>query len=467
MERRIAREDGFTIVEVLVAAVVLVMGALATFGSLSLATVNTQRAKATQVALDRAQQEMEALRSLPNSQLAMTASPPHSTDSLNPDYRVSNGTFAMTRTPPGDYANMVVNGGSLYGGGFISGGTVDPGPVSFTSGDVSGEIYRYVVWRDDTSCPASTCPGTQDYKQIVVAVKLDTPGNQSGERGYVEVQSNFINPNDSALNDPVAGANGVVTAQQFFLSDTPCAASGTTVRQDITGDHPLHNTLGTCASGPQTGSTRGAPDALLLGAPPDPAPDDPSNPPLYDYSNDYPLQPTPDTAKGIQIRRDDTSGCHYVPTGTTAPQWQVHRWVTDPMPSGFTMTGNVTIDFYTRTLSDSLYTGTVCVYLYKRHETGTPPVATDTMLTNNNGGLGYWSYTPQGNGYWPRNSWTEVRLTMAFSNAPYTIPSGDRLGVALSVERSNTQGDAIPILFDHPDYRTRIEVDTNTPLNGG
>ena len=53
-----------TIIEVLVAAVILALGALATFGMLSAATNNNQRAKATQVALDKAQQELESMRSL-------------------------------------------------------------------------------------------------------------------------------------------------------------------------------------------------------------------------------------------------------------------------------------------------------------------------------------------------------------------------------------------------------------------
>jgi type II secretory pathway pseudopilin PulG len=462
-------EAGFTIVEMVVAALILSIGALTTFGLLSAATKNTQRAKATQVALNRAQQELEAIRSLTNRQLAMTAAPAHVSNQLSPNYRVSNGTFALIRQPPSDYSNMVVNGGSLYGGGFVAGGIVTPGPTPFTSGDVSGDIYRYVVWRDDASCPAATCPGTQDYKQIVVAVKLDTPGNQSGERGYVEVASDFVDPTDTALNDPIPGANGVETAQQFFLSDTPCADGGVTTRQDVVSDHLLHNTLGTCANGLQTGTRAGAPDALLLGGPPDPAPADPADPLLYDYADDTYLEPTPDTDKGVQIRRDDTTTCHYAPTGTTNPESQVHRWVTDPMASDFTMTQKVTIEFYTRTLGDGSYSGTLCTYLYRRHETGVAPsiVATDTQLTNRSGGLPYWTYTPGGNGLWPSGAWTRIRQTMNFNSAPYTIDAGDRLGVALSVERANTPADAIPIMYDHPNYPTRIEVDTNTPIDGG
>lgn len=463
-------------IEVLVAVLILVLAALATFGLLSAATKNTARAKATQVALDRAQQEVEALRGLKNEKLAMTAPPPYSGDVLNPDHRVkeSNGSFALTREPPGRYATMVVEGGRLYGKSGEEGvikGVVNPGPIPFTSGDVRGEVYRYVVWRNDEKCPEEKCPGRQDFKQIVVAVKLDTPGNQAGERGYVEVQSDFINPTSGPESDPLPppGEKKVVTAQQFFLSDTPCAKEQElpTERQEITRDHLLHNTLGTCASGPQTGTTYGAPDALLLGGPPDRAPNDPNDPPLYDYSSDPYLEPTlnPENDKGVQIRHDETTnGCLYDPANKTTsphPESQVHRWVTDPMTSDFTLTGNVTLEFYTRSLNEAKHTGTLCVYLYKRHETE------DTLLAN--GGTGYWTYTPPAseNYYWPWSEWKRIRLTMSFTSPPYTIPAGDRLGVALSVERGNTPAEAIQIMYDHPSYPARIEVDTNTPIEGG
>ena len=137
MERLRNREAGFTIVEVLVATLILVIGALATFRMLSDAVKNTARAKATQVALDLAQQEIEALRSLSNEQLAMTAVPPHSTDSLDPRYRVNSsaGTFALTREPVGSYLPLVHNGGAIEGvgtseeGKFIEKGVVNPGPT--------------------------------------------------------------------------------------------------------------------------------------------------------------------------------------------------------------------------------------------------------------------------------------------------------------------------------------------------
>lgn len=459
------REAGFTIVEVLVAIVILSIGAMTTFSLLSAATRNAQRAKASQVALEYAEQELEYLRSLEDKKLALNSAPNSSTNPNSPNYRVLNGTFALGRQPRTNYRNLVVNGGSLYGGGHVEGGTISPGPTNFSSGDVSGRVYRYIVWHNDEKCSEVACPGKQDYKQIVVAVRLNTPPSQAAERGYVEVQSNFVNPTENAEDDPIPGAGGkVITAQQFFLTDTPCSATGATARQEITGNHLLHNTLGTCASGLHTGTTAGAPDALMLGNPPDPDPEDPNNPAYYDYANDSYLDTSPDAGIGVQIRKDDTSGCHYKPTGTTNPESQVHRWVTDPMAEAFVMTEKVTLEVFTQSINEAASAGQLCIYLFKRHEVGSPPVATDTMLTNTNGGTSYWTYkqTP----YWPQKL-TPILLTMNFNGAPYTIPVGDRLGVAFSVERQATPAEALSFMYDHPQARTRIEVDTSTPIDGG
>jgi hypothetical protein len=477
-------EAGLTMIEVLVAAVVLVMGAAATFGVLGAATKNAQRAKATQVALDLAQEELERLHSIPYEDLAVNTMPVSSSDSKSPNSRISGSLFALRRSPRGAYFPVVVDAEKGFSpeSEFFTGDTEE--------GGVKGTLYRYVVWRNDPSCSEEACEGEQDYKQIVVAVKPDRAVSQGGESGYVEVQSAVTAPSEEG-GEPSekekeeeekeqeekekeesggSGGSGTdVTAQQFFLADTPCSATGTTTRQEISGDHMLHNTLGTCASGLQTGHENpGAPDALLLSGPPDPFPENEALPALFDYSDDFYLEPTPDTDKGVQIRRDDTSGCHYDPTGVTNPESQVHRWVTDPMPKAFEVGGKVTLEFYTRTLNDALYTGTLCVYLFERKETGPAglPVAEDTMLIGKGDGNPYWTYEPEGNGYWPRNTWAKIRLTMEFQEAPRVIPAGNRLGVALSVDRANTPADAIPIMYDHPNYATRIEVDTKTPLEG-
>jgi hypothetical protein len=137
------------------------------------------------------------------------------------------------------------------------------------------------------------------------------------------------------------------------------------------------------------------------------------------------------------------------------------------------MHGKVTLEFYTRTatVNEVASHGTLCVYLFDRHETGTGTAtkATDSLFKDKNttGNPAYWTYTPTGNGFWPQGAWTKVRLAMEIFGTPPTILAGDRLGVGLSVDLGNTDAETIPIMYDHPNYPSRIEVDTTTPTEGG
>ena len=118
---------------------------------------------------------------------------------------------------------MVINGGSLYGGGTVSGGTIDPTPEPFSSGDVSGTIYRYVAWKDDPNCLPLVCPGAQDLKRVVVAVDprpRPPPGARAATRSCSPTS---IDPDDSLLSDVnLPDLGDLVIAQQFWLSDERC-----------------------------------------------------------------------------------------------------------------------------------------------------------------------------------------------------------------------------------------------------
>ena len=480
IRRLAAREDGFTVFEMLVASTLLVIGMMATLLAFDSATRNTYRLKQSQVVLDRAQQEMEMIRALPFTQIALTSNPAGSTDVNSPAYRVSNGRYALVRDPVGSYADVVYNGSSLFGGGSVAGGTIAP-QSTVTSGDMTMRIYRYVVWQNDANCPNSgaagtvTCPGTQDFKRVIVAVRLVDADGSFSSRNYVEVISDFIDPSKTTLTDPPPGPQGVVSAQQFWLSDSPCAASGSTSRSEINANHALHNTLGTCASGLQTGTTAGAPDSLITSAPPDTFLDDPNLPGFYDYANDFYLEPSPpDGDRGLQLRRQDSSGCAYSPVGTN-PESKIHRWVSDPLPSNFALSGRVTLELYTAAINNATHSGKLCIYLFRRSEVGDPPVATDTAIINPaTGGVPYFTYSPPGGENWPRAAptaddplgWKKVRVQMNFT--ALTIPAGQRLGVALSTERAGTTFDAgLQVLYDHHKTPTRLEVETTTPIVAG
>src|SRR5215218_3281190 len=100
-------EQGLTLVEVLIAALVLAMAAMATFALLASATKNAQRARQTQVSLDLAQEELERLRSVPYDDLAISSPPTPSTSKQSPNFRLQGSTFALKRSPLGEYAPLV------------------------------------------------------------------------------------------------------------------------------------------------------------------------------------------------------------------------------------------------------------------------------------------------------------------------------------------------------------------------
>jgi hypothetical protein len=317
-----------------------------------------------------------------------------------------------------------------------------------------------VVWQDDPSCqkvPNSTidaCPGARDFRRVVVIVKLDDAAI-SFTRAYTEVQSNFSDPDATTQtsNDPGAGGPSL-TAQQFFLSDTTCNHSAP---QGVTGDHAEHQTWGACDDpNPQK------PDGLYLEAPPDPDPNDPGNPPLYDYANDVEPSLNPDQDKGLQLLRQDVNGCSF--SGGGSPQYKIHRWVSQPLTQAFQMNGKATLELYTRTINDVNAQGTLCVFVFIRKETAAEcnpvPAPCDTQLidlTNPPDAFFVYSKNP-----WPAGVWSRERVPMSFSSA--TVATGQRVGVEIAVRRNGTTGDVLQFMYDHPDYPSRLEVETSTPL---
>jgi hypothetical protein len=455
-----------TVWEVTVATFILLLGILATFQMFDAATRNTYRSEQTQVALDRAQREIERIRALKYDEVLLTAAPSTSSNPDDPRSRVSGSQFNASRTG-NDVASLAYVGGAKYPSGVLAGAApwMTSGPEHFQSGDVGGNVYRFVIWRNDETCSPLVCPGTQDYKEAIVAVKLDTVPI-SYERPYIELHTRITDPDDSVISDLPPGGGNTVTAQQFWLSDTACENDGSTQRIVPLANHLLHNTLGTCFNGLRTGSTAGAPDALLNTAPPDTDPSEPGLPAPYDYADDAYLEPTPDGSdRGIQLLRQDANGCSYTPGGTT-PEAKIHRWVSDPMSQSFSMTGRAVVEFTTRAINDANHKGKLCFYLFVRSESdpggGQPPLATDTRILDSTTLNPYFTWLPTPGGNWPRNAWSKQRVELRF--AATSVGAGQRLGFAVSVERQDTNADAIQIVYDHHIYPSRIEVDTSTPL---
>jgi hypothetical protein len=512
--RRLAREDGMSIAEVMIAMLILAAGSLAVLNLITAAAHNSFRGEQSQVVNDRLQQEMEKIVQLPYDQIALTGLPADSTDTNNPAWRVQGSNYSITQdgTQP---APLVYNGGALYPTGTVSGGQVDPTPTHFTNGDVGGTIYRYVVWRNDPTCPDVTCPGSQDLKRVIVAIKLDGTPAGGPNRHYQELFREISNPATSPVNDPNPGAactggadcqpdgsctgtdcvggqqctsgsdcnGGVCTGSDcsndaipwtFWLSDTTCDNS---TRQP-TSDHLLHNTNGACGTGLKNSSNcsttlgvtscpGGAPDLMFTAAPPLSG-----ETPLWDYATDIEPPTGGDQDKGLQMPPPSSNGClsslfqpqtdgsgAIVDDPDATRMQTIHKWVSPPMGTGYNVSllGNGTLDLWTQSINAASYTGKICFWLYERHlnASGAP---VDTPATNTATNANYFTYSAN---TWP-TGWTELHIPFKFSLP--ALGANSRLGLAIQVEKAGTGGGGMQFLYDEPSFDTRLEVTTQSVL---
>jgi Flp pilus assembly pilin Flp len=165
IDRVLHDERGITIVEVMVAAVLMVVGILAlitTFdGSRNLVTTSEKNG----IAAHRGQLEVEKALSLDYRNIALTSAPAHSGSSSSPDYYANpDGTYQWDQSASPQPADpMVVD---ATDGALVHVSTWNDGQSR-----LSGSVYRYVTWIDDPHVP-----GAQNAKRITVAVTVDNPG---------------------------------------------------------------------------------------------------------------------------------------------------------------------------------------------------------------------------------------------------------------------------------------------------
>src|ERR1700739_4408422 len=164
LPRHLAEERGISLIEVMIAVLVLTVGILALLSSFDAAQRLTLTAERRSALTHIAQRQIEQLESVSYERLAMTAAPTHSAEANNPDRyfdfntpmvckeaTVGGGGFAYNTTKTSEEAPLVI----------AAGGSISPIPESWTTGNVSGKTYSFISWAKDPLCqskPTDTCP---------------------------------------------------------------------------------------------------------------------------------------------------------------------------------------------------------------------------------------------------------------------------------------------------------------------
>ena len=88
-------ERGFTLIEVLAACAVISIGVASTLKTFGATGRTVTRSERTQVAIQRAQSELDRMRTIPYGELALTSPPATSSDPKDPGIRVENGALRI------------------------------------------------------------------------------------------------------------------------------------------------------------------------------------------------------------------------------------------------------------------------------------------------------------------------------------------------------------------------------------
>jgi type II secretory pathway pseudopilin PulG len=178
-------EEGFTLVELLIAIVVLVVGIFAVIMAFDATRRLASNNEAQTVRAQVAEKDLQQIISQGYDAIGLSSTPTHSTDPNNPTYYVNGSTFQWDLTNSSRTETLCTAATSCTG-------SVAPGPTAWTSGDASGQIYRFVTWVNDTCTGA--CSSTTDFKRITVMV---TQTNQDGPQKPLLVSTLVSDPDDS------------------------------------------------------------------------------------------------------------------------------------------------------------------------------------------------------------------------------------------------------------------------------
>lgn len=389
-------QQGFTLVEVVMAAAVLtvgILGLIATFdGARKLTLVAERRAAAAH----RAQWEMEKLQAEPYEELAMFSAPAHSSEAINPDYYVNYNSpvkctsegggcyaansekteeeetivFASTKCSVSVTSSCGIVGGSPEG---KSCATNAIGSCEWKDGNTSGYVYDFVTWHSDKVCSkeenGKKICSTKSDKHVTVVSTVIMP---SGSHYHPSIRISSIvsnpasTPEGSVINgkeNPLAqpetkcGSEACITgiqrgnANSWYFQDSAASSETATAPS---ASHTLHSTVTGSGSVPDL-MTESRPTATKL----------------YDYSTNL-------DGEGFTLGSSEYGGrtlkkeaeCSGTPGNAGGQTWATPKLTAETKLTGY---GGLTI--YTQTLGDvSGAKVKLCVGVYDYPETitGTP-----------------------------------------------------------------------------------------------
>jgi Tfp pilus assembly protein PilV len=448
-------DSGFTIIEVIVAAAVLMLGILASVGAFQSSRVLTLVSERQTSMAHRAQQELERVEALSYTQIAMSAAPTHSASALNPDFYVGSGTFQYDRSDATKTEPFVVDStnGTITPG---SAGCADGCSGTWSDGRLSGEIFTFVTWYTDGSngsrCSPG-CPASNDFKRITVAVTLSNTTLRPPQPVWASTFK--ADPSAAPVGAPTNGQPNPVTSATTTCQDSsgqavPCT-NGLSGGGSAVTFYPTDSSYNATYTAPCADN---APHPTILGLIPlvqPPVPDQMtssvpsscsgfvSNPPCFSTG----VGCLPGVGGRELVPPSSGGSCGSPPSDNTKSEF----WVTPSLALNTKVTGSGAMTLYTQTAGGASINVTLCLQLYLE-----PPALLGVLsglLTQPIGAV----VTVNVQAY----PGVPTPITFNFNNNSSATVSilGTRVGVAMWLAASAQN---VVLIYDHPNFTSSMQL---------
>lgn len=524
-------QRGMTIVEAAVAGLLLLIGALATLQLFDVGSRTAYRAEESQVVSNRLQAELERIEALPYEQIAMTANPGTTSDPNDPRSRVSGVSFALARNktglqqmvvngtaPPGGETittGAVAPGPTPFDVGDVSGHiyrfvTWAPSPCT---GCGTAFMKEVVVAAKIEEAPVSFERSFQEVHAQVAdpeAVPDVNPGPDDDDDDDTATADFWLTDTPCTYSErqPILGDHPAHNTRGVCSSGLQMNSTRGSPDLMFPGPPPLDETLPPGAQPQYDYATDSEPIAnpgldkgLLM---PWSSTDSCLLAPvlntldvkrllenLLSFLN---LSAPPGPLDGILDLTDITAG-------DPSTHRRIHTWVSPRIQgSGGVLLGKGTLELYTRTLNGAIHPGEICAWLSVRQSVTIPrclvqigaicvslgqPTTIEVDLPMINAGLLSNGQCRTGQGLnltyfrfplanWP-SQWSKVSVPLCFAavNAaglaiPAVLPPNSRVVLSMMVKKGGTQpGEGLEFMYDHPDFESRLQLETNRIIGFG
>jgi prepilin-type N-terminal cleavage/methylation domain-containing protein len=171
--RRLAAEDGFTLIELMIASFVMVIGLLALVSGLDHSRNLVTQSEKVEAATHQAERAVERILALRYDQVALTTTPDDSASQADPRYWVSGSTYQWNQGSSGSAAfETLCVARCPSEPATVAGIIVTAEEWEDPATRLHGWIHRFITEVPDL-CSAAGCPGNQPAKRVTVGVTVD------------------------------------------------------------------------------------------------------------------------------------------------------------------------------------------------------------------------------------------------------------------------------------------------------